>query len=494
MAEIGARRPSRSLSDEVAIVGAGFAGLIAAYRLRQADVIAKVYEGDTRVGGRAWTLRGFFNDDQIAEAHAEFIDGYHYTMIRIAQEAGLELENLNDIPGGLRTTFEIDGAPYPFWRIVADLIPVVRAAIRDGARAGWDTTFYESTPYGRTLDAMSVTEWIEARISGGMSSRIGQLLDVHIRNEYGMEPAQLSSLNIVYGLSAMAEDEGGGRGGRDGPGQSLMHARRRSRALSDDEGPLAIWHIKGGTDLLATRLAGALPGQIELNHRLVSAATEGARVRLTFDTPGGTVETRVDRVVLALPFSVLREVDLSGLDLRQEKRNAIDQLGIATNSKLIMQFSDRHWRTLGKNGDIWSDRDFQATWDGSSVQPGAAGILVDYLGGEFGANFDQGTPEERVAAFLADIEPILPGLGDKWNGRVFRVHPTSSPLLRGAYPAYALGQYSMIRGLEPEVEGNTHFAGDHTSLRFQGFLEGAAESGERAAGEILAAMRQRSRR
>ena len=192
MAEIGARRPSRSLSDEVAIVGAGFAGLIAAYRLRQADVIAKVYEGDTRVGGRAWTLRGFFNDDQIAEAHAEFIDGYHYTMIRIAQEAGLELENLNDIPGGLRTTFEIDGAPYPFWRIVADLIPVVRAAIRDGARAGWDTTFYESTPYGRTLDAMSVTEWIEARISGGMSSRIGQLLDVHIRNEYGMEPAQLS--------------------------------------------------------------------------------------------------------------------------------------------------------------------------------------------------------------------------------------------------------------------------------------------------------------
>jgi len=480
---------------EVAVVGAGLAGLTAAYRLREAGIQARVYEADTRIGGRCWTIRGFFDQGQIGEAHAEFIDDYHHTVLRLIDELGLEAENLYaNTPPDARSMFEIDGRPYPFWRIVQDLMPVVREAARDRWRAGSDTTYYQSTPYGRTLDHMSGTEWIESRVAGGMSSRIGQLLDVHIRNEWGMEPDRLSSLNIVYGLAGGGEEQA--RGGTGPRGAAVGRRRRAAGALAGgDEGPLTLWHVKGGTDLLTARLAGGIPGQIERGHRLVSAATEGGRVRLSFDTIGGSVETRVDRLVLALPFHILREVDLSALDLREVKRNAIQNLGIATNSKLIMQFSDRHWWSLGSSGDIWSDRDFQATWGASGAQEGDAGLLVDYVGGDYGAEFHLGTPESRAAAFLGDVEPLLPGLSDKWTGRVFRACPHTSPILRGSYPAYALGQFSTIRGLEGEVEGGkVHFAGDHTAPIYQGFLEGAAESGERAAAEVIDALSARRRR
>jgi monoamine oxidase len=478
----------RTLGD-VAIVGAGIAGLLAAYRLHQADVQATVYEGDTRIGGRLWTVRGFFDQDQLCEAHAEFIDSYHHTMIRVATEMGLELEDLTDMPPGLREIFYIDGAEYPLYQLARDLIPVIIAATRDRVRAGSDTTFYHSNAYGRSLDHMSAHEWLETRVPGGNQSRCAQAISIHTMNEYGVETWELSALNMVYEFAATAAETGRSARARSGlPG--------RAGGQRNQEGNFwSVYHIKGGNDLLPLRLAAELEsGQIKMEHRLLAAASDGGRVRMTFATPGGTIERSCDQLVLALPFHALRGVDLSALEMREEKRQAIANLAIAKNSKLVMQFTDRHWRSFGASGDIWADRDFQATWDSSTVQPGEMGLLTNYLGGDYGADFIEGTPEERARLFLQDVEPILPGLRYKWTGRVFRSYPLGSPLLRGSYPAYGLGQFTSIRGLEPEAEGNVHFAGDHTSMRFQGFIEGAAESGERVANELLRGARARAGR
>ena len=126
----------------------------------------------------------------------------------------------------------------------------------------------------------------------------------------------------------------------------------------------------------------------------------------------------VDRVVLALPFSVMRErVDWSTAGFPVAKSRAITELGMRMNAKLALQFSTRHWNALGCGGDTFSDTGYQATWKVTRAQPGTRGILVDYTGA--GETLKQ---SGRLAAalapeFLTRVEPVLPGLTSKWNGK-----------------------------------------------------------------------------
>ncbi|MDX6604371.1 MAG: monoamine oxidase, partial [Solirubrobacterales bacterium] len=196
-----------------------------------------------------------------------------------------------------------------------------------------------------------------------------------------------------------------------------------------------------------------------------------------------------DQVVLALPFSILRSVDYSKAGFSAVKNTAIQELGMGTNSKLHVQFKDRLWSQLGCNGETYADTGYQNTWEVTRAQPGAGGILVDYTGGTIGASFGSGTPAERAAQFLKQIEPVLPGISSRWNGRATVDYWTGDPWTKGSYSYWKVGQYTKFSGAERQPEGGCHFAGEHTSIDFQGYLNGAVESGERAAGEILAALK-----
>ena len=197
-----------------------------------------------------------------------------------------------------------------------------------------------------------------------------------------------------------------------------------------------------------------------------------------------------DKVVLALPFSVLRSsVDYASAGFKARKRKAIEQQGMATNSKLHVQFTNRRWENLGYSGETYSDRGYQSSWEVSRAQPGRSGILVDYTGGTIGATFDSGTPAQRANQFLNQIEPVLPGVSARWNGKVVRDHWLSKPFAKGSYSYWKVGQYTSFAGVEREPEGNCHFAGEHTSIDAQGYLNGAVETGERAADEVIAGLR-----
>jgi monoamine oxidase len=162
---------------------------------------------------------------------------------------------------------------------------------------------------------------------------------------------------------------------------------------------------------------------------------------------------------------------------------------MGTNSKLHVQFKSRFWNSLGNQGDTYADTGYQTTWDVTRAQPGTAGILVDYTGGNIGASFGSGTPKERATQFLAQLEPVLPGISARWNGRATVDYWTGDPWTKGSYSYWKVGQYTKFSGAERQPEGGCHFAGEHTSIDFQGYLNGAVESGERAAGEILTALK-----
>jgi Monoamine oxidase len=110
-------------------------------------------------------------------------------------------------------------------------------------------------------------------------------------------------------------------------------------------------------------------------------------------------------------------VDLTQAEFSELKMIAIQELAMGSNSKLNLQFDSRPWVALRCNGETYSDRGYQASWEVTRAQSGAAGILVDYTGGQVADTFATGTPEQHAAEFLAQIEPVLPGLSSQWNGR-----------------------------------------------------------------------------
>ena len=134
----------------------------------------------------------------------------------------------------------------------------------------------------------------------------------------------------------------------------------------------------------------------------------------------------------------------------------------------------------------YSDTGYQSTWDVTRAQPGQQGILVDYTGGTIGASFGSGTPDARAQQFLAQLEPVLPGITDTYiPGKATIDFWTAYPWTKGSYSFWKVGQYTSFSGVEKERRDKVHFAGEHTSQDFQGYLNGGVETGERAASEIL---------
>ena len=226
---------------------------------------------------------------------------------------------------------------------------------------------------------------------------------------------------------------------------------------------------------------------------------------LTLKGPGGTTNRTVDRVIMAIPFSVLRNIlggdagyAAAGFD--NLKKTAIRQLGYGKNAKLQLQFDQRLWDRSGpwgiSTGTSFADTGCQSGWDVTRGQGGTTGILVDYTGGGVPLDSFTGDADDPAVAagfartYLSQIEPVFPGISALWNGRATLDVPLNNPFLLGSYSYWKVGQYTQFSGYEgarqPDIKtGKCHFAGEHCSTNFQGFMEGGAEEGARAASEIL---------
>jgi len=470
---LGRPMPVRgATASSIAVIGAGLAGLTCAYRLKQAGYAATVYEASDRVGGRCWTIRDVFAP-QIAEHGGELIDQGHAAIRSLAKELGLTLDNLLAAQvNGTEDFFHFDGEPYEFADATDDLKAIWQQLHSDVSAASYPTLYNLSTQRGRELDHMSITDYIEAYVPAsrkgydlgpGTRSKLGQLLDIAYTIEYGGESSVQSSLNLLYLIAY------------SGQGQLRIFGPSNEK-----------YHVRGGNDQIPDAMADVLGNQVATGMELTAIARNGdGTYSLSFRGHGRA--TVADRVVLALPFSMLRSVDYSRAGFGTLKDTAIQNLPMGTNSKLHVQFRDRHWNSLGNNGNTTADTGYQNTWEVTRAQPGRTGILVDYTGGIIGDSFGQGTADARATEFLDQLEPVLPGIKTRAiPGKATIDSWPDYPWTRGSYSYWAVGQYTAFSGVEKERRGNVHFAGEHTSQDFQGYLNGAVETGERAAGEILA--------
>ncbi len=454
--------------EEVVVIGAGLAGLACAHRLAERGVDAAVFEArPDRVGGRCFTARGFA-DGQVGEHGGEFIDTTHRRLRALVAELGLELE---DREAAAALEPQLSGRRLFDERLVssAELYSgygeFMRALAAEGKRTGYDRHFgYGGGRAAIEFDQRTALDWLKENLPEGIDSLLGQALQAYLTSEFGLDPSELAATSLLYLLEGNASDEDG----------------------SDER----FW-VAGGNDQVTDRLAdGLAEGTLELDAPLVSLwRRDDRKVGLEIENIGEIV---TEQVVLALPFTTLREVDLEQSGLSALKLEAIRELGMGTNSKVLVQFERRPGFYHRWNGNLSTSHPFQYTWDTSLTQDGRAGLVTIYSGGADGAGLDAPeahgpAPEVVVDETLAVLDEAVPGIGGGWNGEALASNWSEDPWARGSYAAFGPGQTTKFGLVAGQAEGPVHFAGEHTSTNFQGFLEGACESGERCAREVLSA-------
>ncbi len=462
-----AARAIAASSPRIAIVGGGLAGLVCADRLQAKGYSAIVYEANSRLGGRCYSNRTLV-PGMACENGGELIDTGHKTMLGYANEFNLARESYVKKIGD--ETFWFFGQRWPEEEIV-DQFRVVVAGMQDDLHAiSGAATFFDHSSADVAFDSIDLQTYFASR-TGGMPLVQAVLNEAYLA-EYGLETSRQSSLNFL----------------------GFMRLNKQSKfepfGVSDER-----FHLRDGNDGIVQGLTQKIRGPIQMGARLTKLSrTAAMKYSLFFN--GSTRPETADAVVLALPFSVLRNVTLDpSLGFSADKRRAINTLGYGTNAKTMVAYQGRPWdELLGRSGGAYSDLpNLQDAWESNRARSTTFGIITDYASGDRGAALDPSKVQQQIARFVADYGTALPGTAPRAakSGGKFVAHLEhwpSSPYSRGSYTCYTPGQFTGVAGLESTQAGLVKFAGEHADsfYSWQGYMEGACLSGLRAANELLA--------
>lgn len=466
-----AARPTRRARTDprVVIVGAGLAGVSCAWKLRLHGIATTLYDARDRVGGRCWTARGFA-DRQTAEHGGEFIDTRHVQLRRLVARLGLELDDLwaaYDALGPTSGLLVLDGEQRDRREVFAEMDVVVRRLTREARRIG-PYRFGQAGPAAKAFDQRTMRELMDEIVPGGSGSLLGRAIDVGQTGFWGIDPESTSAITMI---DAYVTPYPGGP--------------------ADER-----YHVRGGNDQVPTMLAEMLPpGAVHLEAPLVAMwrRTDGSYA-LRFGDSAATVVA--DHVVLCLPFTALREVELEGAGFDAKRLRSIRELGMGTNAKLLLQLRDRLHSFDDWSGSFSTDQPKSDSWASTLEQPGNGDVLTVFSGGATGASYPTDVPHGPAPAVVVDealgfLDRWLPGTRASFNGRAWLDSWVDDPWTRGSYAAFLPGQWTSFFGYLGLSQGNVHFAGEHTSTYSQGYLNGGVETGLRAAREILHAVGRR---
>ncbi|MFF3343540.1 flavin monoamine oxidase family protein [Streptomyces flavidovirens] len=467
-------------APRIAVVGAGIAGLTAALTLADAGLGCTLYEANPdRVGGRMWTQRGHWAYGQSSEIGGELIDTSHKKILELCRRFSLPTEDfLGGGPNGAEEVLWFNGTYYPREQADHDFKDVFQALHRDLQEAG-EVKWNQSTPAGTALDNMSIHEWIDSRVPGGHSSQLGRFIDVAYNVEYGVETTEQSALALVLLM-----------GYQPNPGHFNVWGLSNER-----------YHITGGNDQLPRAIAKCLPaGTIQMGKQLTAVrANANGTQTLTFTDAGTTTTVTADHTILCVPLPVLQRLDLSAAGFDPLMTNLLRDARMGNCTKLNMQFSSRPWRGEGpwpgvSAGDCFTDSDVQQTWDTTKIQPGTGGILIQYGSGRLAKALTPGTPfatesdpyvRDLAARRSREVDAFFPGTSKAWTGKAQLSAWHRNPYALGAYSYWPIGYLHRYAGYEGTPQGNIHIGGEHCSYDFQGFMEGGATEGERAARQVI---------
>ncbi len=433
----------------VLVAGAGLAGLAAARALEADGASVTVIEARDRVGGRVWTIRDGFAHGQHGEAGADFIETSQTALISLAHQ--LKLPLVRAIRNGFgyygpdaRGRLKIQSLGSVFGMIEDKLAPLIHGYRL--AECRWTSAI------ATTLARRSVSEWLnEINAPRAVRERVRGL-----RGLFLADPEDLSLLALVDFLADFEEE--------------------------DDPRLERSFRVKSGNDSIATTIAKQLEGPVKLHTVLRRLHQTNAQIVATVEERSTRSEIVADYVIVALPASTAREVVFEP-ELGAPHRQALTSLKYGPATRLLLQFKKRFWQKADRPSAFGTDQAFGAVWDANEHQRGPSGIL-SFLAG--------GAASKGIQDLLrtGGVDGIVDRL--RWLGRPSDVAGSKTitweddPWARGGYAFFDPAFDPAWRDWLARPHGRVMFAGEHTSMRWQGYMNGAVESGHRAAAEIAA--------
>jgi monoamine oxidase len=420
--------------QKVIIVGAGIAGLTAAFELMNAGHDVTVLEARMRPGGRVHTLRDDFSDGLYAEGGAyDLSDAYtllhHYIRLFNVVRAGTS----PDWPYQLSKE-ERDLGPEG---LLDKYMAAAAGQIRDPLTPGWPDSA------ARQLDAVTVNELLR---------------------KHGASEGVISLLRMTF----LGEDFDYVSALQDMTWQPFLV---RGKAWGK---------LRGGNDQLPRAFAERLGPRMRYGAAVRKVSQDKDKVRLSVSRAGLLEQVEADRVVLTIPFSVLRNVELDS-SFSPEKRIAISRLRYTSITRVYLQSRTRFWTQQGISGFADTDLPVRTIVDHTDTQAGTRAILGTETTGPNALAAAGMSPDERLRWGLDNVSKVYPEITQNFEGGTSVVWD-QEPWSLGASAYYAPGEMTTMFPHVASVEGRVHFAGEHTSTLF--VMEGAAQSGVRVAHEI----------
>lgn len=444
-------------NKKVIIVGAGIAGMTASYHLTKAGIANTIYEASGRTGGRILTVPDAVVDGAHVDFGAEFIDSTQEDLLSLVKEFNLELVDLfkdTTIPkayyfeGKLRTEQDVLEAIKPF----------AEQLTKDSNRLPDDLHFEKADQF-KDLDAHSVTSYLE---SIGMSGWLLHFFEMAMESEYGLNANEQSAVNLLVMFSTPFE-----------------YSEHYHLLGSEHE----VMKFKDGTQRLIDALHARVEKNVQFNHKLEKITKTNSGYELSFKQGDKSVTIEADQVVVAIPHTILRTIQRNfKFNDRKEKWLAEAPMGNAV--KVAIGFNERVWRKAGYQGYTFNDNTGTVFWDSSLMVDIPAGSLTFDSGGTIGDALASKSYDELREMLLQPADKIYPGLAKAHNNRIAKFVWKTNPYSKGSYTCYKPGQWSEFAGIEAEPHENLFFAGEHCSVAFQGFMNGAVETGKGAANEI----------
>lgn len=448
----------------VVVVGAGLAGLAAAYDLMEAGVDVVVAEQAERAGGRIKTVRDVFDDGAWVDVGGQTSGPGYANFFYFATLFELEMEPQSVFRGRPEVLLDLEGALYTGSELRADpsrwpvdLHADERAAaplrllnqyLRPVAEEIGEVSRVLEPEFAR-YDEMSLAGFLE---KAGASPAAVRLIG---------HTANYNSLETVSALSAL---------------------RDAVRALFNAGGQAL--NIRNGNQALIDAFAKRLGDRLHTRCSLQAVSRNEAGVTLQFETQGKRELWEADHVVLALPFTALRKVRFEP-GLPADRQAIIDSLPYTQVAQTYLQTTSRFWSDEDNVLAVYSDGPLERLFNASSRMQGEKGLLVNWVNGE-GTSAIRGMDSKEQAEFaIRELERIWPGS----RRRVEKIYTNDwgKSYAEGAYAHYAPGQLTRYARVIPEPIGPLHFAGEHTELVAPG-MEGALVSGRRAAKEIIGSL------
>ncbi|MEM7051449.1 MAG: FAD-dependent oxidoreductase [Acidobacteriota bacterium] len=453
----GAGTPRR-----VAVVGAGLAGLTAAWELRDAGVEVRLFEGSERPGGRVWTLRNPFGDGLPIDAGAMSAGSDYRHWRGFCDRLGLAIEEVLMPTPRPDTLVRLAGS-------------TVRGSDLRQDPDRWPLDLHPAekplAPFRLLSHYLRPLAEEIGQVEGVMAPECAaydRLSLLELLQQQGASPAALGLIEHSLNYNRLSTVS------------ALSALRDFLRRLGDSGIAL---RLKDGQGALPEAMAAGLGGAITYRRKLNAVVRDGDGLRLVFASPGGEETYRAARVILTLPFTALRQVEFEP-PLPAERQRMIDDLPYTQVAKTFIPTKRRFWLADGKFSVLYSDSKFERLFDLSEGE-GSRGLLLNWINGAGLAEFSQLSAERHSDQVVEWLATLWPEAADACEAAM--TINWASTYAQGAYAHYAPGQLQAFASAIPQPIGPIHFAGEHTELVAPG-LEGAMTSGIRTSAEVVAAL------